>query len=81
VDRTPAGELILTEATLATCWPNFCREKHTRGFCPYHQGSTGHDLMIDPVYGRFSCIVCGKTGWTEDGWNRWLAQQTYRGRR
>ena len=72
--RTHSGELILTDSMLATCWPNFSQAKHqTRGFCPYHQGSTGYDLMIDPIYGRFSCIVCGKCGWTEEGYRRWKA--------
>jgi hypothetical protein len=38
--RTPAGELILTDAMLATCWPSFGSSRQTRGFCPYHEGST-----------------------------------------
>jgi hypothetical protein len=77
MSRTPAGELILTDAMLATCWPSFGSSPQNRGFCPYHEGSTGHDLMIDPMYGRFSCIVCGKCGWTEDGWKRWRQQRTH----
>jgi hypothetical protein len=76
MSRTPAGELILTDSMLATCWPSFGNSAHSRGFCPYHEGSTSHDLMIDPIYGRFSCIVCGKCGWTEDGWKRWRQQHT-----
>lgn len=54
---------------LTTCRPN-ARRNHA--FCPFHEGSTGYDLIIDPLYGRFSCIVCGTCGWTEDGWERWL---------
>jgi len=72
MDLTPAGELILSDRDLATCFPLAeASSLPTRGFCPFHAGSTGQDLTVDVFYGRFSCIVCGKTGWTEDGWERW----------
>lgn len=75
--RTPAGELILTKHELATCLPVAnTPSRPGRGFCPFHAGSTGCDLMVDHFYGRFSCIVCGKAGWIEDGWRRWLAQHS-----
>lgn len=70
--QTPAGEVILTDRDLAICLPLDGRSSlPTRGFCPFHDGSTGSDLTVDRFYGRFSCIVCGKTGWTEEGWMRW----------
>ena len=68
----PAGERILRERDIATCLgTSSMLGGPTRGFCPFHQGSTGQDLVIEPDYGRFHCIVCGAAGWTESGWQRW----------
>lgn len=69
--QTPTGEIILSERELATCLasPGSGRLP-VRGFCPFHQGSTGSDLMVEPAWGRFHCIVCGTCGWTESGWRR-----------
>lgn len=70
--QTPTGEIVLSERELATCLATFNKSgMRMRGFCPYHEGSTSHDLVVEPEYGRFHCIVCGACGWTESGWKRW----------
>ena len=70
--QTPTGETILTERELRTCLPaQSGGGGQLRGYCPYHSGSTGYDLVIEPDFGRFHCIVCGACGWTEAGWERW----------
>lgn len=68
--QTPTGETILTDRELRTCLPAHHTGAHMRGYCPYHSGSTSHDLVIEPDFGRFHCIVCGACGWTEAGWRR-----------
>lgn len=70
--QTPAGETILSERELRTCLASAGHSGgQARGYCPYHQGSTGYDLIVELDFGRFHCIVCGACGWTESGWNRW----------
>jgi len=66
-----AREMILTDRELAVCLPSSGGGNLPASrFCPFHQGSTGSDLVVEPAYGRFHCIVCGTCGWTEAGWQR-----------
>ena len=69
--QAPDSEIILSDHVLAVCLPSpNTGDLPARCFCPFHQGSTSSDLVVEPAYGRFHCIVCGTCGWTEAGWQR-----------
>lgn len=68
----PHGQRVLSDRELATYLPeNTTVGMQAFGFCPFHYGSTERDLIVEPEYGRFYCAVCGVTGWTESGLERW----------